>query len=1464
MNAKKYIASCALLILFALQSASAQFLNESATPGELISKSHPELGRLSTIEILGDYVIAIPEIPSSTAEGDFIVRALDISDPANPVTVQTFGQTAHPILAHGTYKRGNEVYLGGFPNDAVRLEEDGSLTHTRWSGPDAHFNKSGMMHPWAARHWWSYGNVTGLSWLQLDGEVTAEWDHLGQTGVIGFPAFMGNLMLYASDQSFSGMAAYDVSDPTNPVLLDVLKLPDIHPTLTRRRFINGASTDVPIQYGLGGYWSEIYGHYMVFARRLENPGIQIVDFSDPTNLRVHCEILYRDPSLGLDLATTTGPTYVGFQDEFVFSEQLKVNIETCEVDLHLNEVEAEIETSQYSRPIGNLLLTGGGHNFIIEGQGIASGGLGIFAHQAEPDTRPPFVAYHIPQADQTNYPLMAPISLMIPETIRTEEIVIGENLKVSEVGGDDIPIDYLLSHTGVLTIDPLQDLEPGKTYEVTLDGIQDAVRNVMDEFSFRFSTGDQVVTAIPQIRAVNVSPRSTVILNESVTVSVAAIDADGDPLEYRFRRSAGEEYSDWSSSNSASFSYDEVGTYQVTIQVRDTPSNSVVTTVANVAVVETLAISETSLNSSPMAITVEGDSVWVANPDNNTVSQLSVTDHQKTSVGGTGEIFVGEDPRNVAVDSNDNVWVTLHDEDAIAVLDSAGNRLETIVTGYGSAPTGIVLNREGTFAYVSLYNSGEVIKIDTTSMTILSERTQGLPTVKALALTEDGNQLLATRFISDQNWGEVWLINTTGMTLNRTIKLDQSLEPDDIDNGRGVPNQLASVIIDTEDKYAYVVGKKDNTGSGLVNGNVDLDDDNTVRTFAAQIDLQTGLEIRERRIDFDNADSPSSLALLNNGAFLLVSLQGANQVFVINRDVNNGNLGAAVSRIATGLAPQGLLFDSFSEQLMVKNFTDRTVSFVDLSDFLLGSIVNPSIETVSTVADEVLSDQVLLGKQIFYDSVLGLDNEDGENRALTSAEGYLSCATCHLDGDSDARVWDFTGRGEGMRNNITLNGRMGTRFGFVHWSGNFDEVHDFEIDIRERFLGRGLTTDEQYTATGGTNPLTGSKAGVSVELDALAAYVESLGRSSLARSPYREANGELTEAGERGFEVFETAGCVDCHTTLEGDNGGFTMVGAFTDGLIRDIGTTRSYSGSRLNQELPGLKTPSLLGVFHSAPYLHDGSAETLEDVFTTVGGEVFQAEDASISGESTIVEPQTFSYLRGGAGVRIGSGSAVEFSGSTDEAFEGYVRVRYGSLNEDATLLLTIDGQEYSRELEILPTVGGEDVNFSELTFSVSLPSGSYDAVVTVESENDTATLVVDDVTVSTSESLARNAPHQAFNSLTVAQKEDLLEFIRQIDGNNAPADDLDLGIVTDIVSSSTENPDPSDGGTGSGSSSGETPEEPVDNDPVANTPQESVDNGNAAVDNDDDGSGSTHPLIALLLLPLVWRVRRKFAQQK
>ena len=73
-----------------------------------------------------------------------------------------------------------------------------------------------------------------------------------------------------------------------------------------------------------------------------------------------------------------------------------------------------------------------------------------------------------------------------------------------------------------------------------------------------------------------------------------------------------------------------------------------------------------------------------------------------------------------------------------------------------------------------------------------------------------------------------------------------------------------------------------------------------------------------------------------------------------------------------------------------------------------------------------------------------------------SRDHYISCASCHLEGGHDGRTWDFTQAGEGLRNTIDLRGRAGTAHGNVHWTANFDEIQDFEHDIRGPFGGDGF------------------------------------------------------------------------------------------------------------------------------------------------------------------------------------------------------------------------------------------------------------------------------------------------------------------------------------------------------------------------------------------------------------------------
>ena len=119
------------------------------------------------------------------------------------------------------------------------------------------------------------------------------------------------------------------------------------------------------------------------------------------------------------------------------------------------------------------------------------------------------------------------------------------------------------------------------------------------------------------------------------------------------------------------------------------------------------------------------------------------------------------------------------------------------------------------------------------------------------------------------------------------------------------------------------------------------------------------------------------------------------------------------------MAPQGLCFDNQRDTLFVKNFTDRSVTSIDISNGLSSAVSR----NTSTVDNETLNTSELRGLQLFYNAFEGLNNS--QPVGTVSAEGYISCASCHLDGDHDGNTWDFTGRGEGLRNNISLKGRGG-------------------------------------------------------------------------------------------------------------------------------------------------------------------------------------------------------------------------------------------------------------------------------------------------------------------------------------------------------------------------------------------------------------------------------------------------------
>ena len=80
------------------------------------------------------------------------------------------------------------------------------------------------------------------------------------------------------------------------------------------------------------------------------------------------------------------------------------------------------------------------------------------------------------------------------------------------------------------------------------------------------------------------------------------------------------------------------------------------------------------------------------------------------------------------------------------------------------------------------------------------------------------------------------------------------------------------------------------------------------------------------------------------------------------------------------------------------------------------------------------------------------------------------------------------------------------------------------------------------------------------------------------------------EAPLGGEEAFREAGCADCHPSpLYTDSN-------LENPILHDLGTIQPSSGQRLGNILDGIDTPSLIGTWNSAPYLHNGTAHTIKE----------------------------------------------------------------------------------------------------------------------------------------------------------------------------------------------------------------------------------------------------------------------------
>ncbi len=694
---------------------------------------------------------------------------------------------------------------------------------------------------------------------------------------------------------------------------------------------------------------------------------------------------------------------------------------------------------------------------------------------------------------------------------------------------------------------------------------------------------------------------------------------------YRWNFGDGSDDTAWSSEPTARHAYLRGGIYAVTVSITDDTGQSVVRSFPQTVYLPTTPNSPALSSGLLLERRATGNPrLWVANPDGD-----SVTVFDSVTLARIAEIPVDRVPQSLAITSSGQVWVVNTLSATISVIDAASLRVvQRMPLPAGSQPRGIAVSPTEPQAYIALEGTRQLHRYRTDDFVMDALfSVDGAP--RNLSISADGLTLYVSQFISRpvpgehtavaspnaDSGGEIFAIDTRLTSAARRIVLNPSRAVDTENSGGGVPNYLGAAAISPDGTQAWVPAKQDNIFRGALRDGSGLNFQNTVRAISARIDLARDIEEMTARVDHDNAAVASAAAYDPLGVYLFVALETSREVAILD-----AHSGRQIMRVATGRTPQAVTVSQDGLRLFVHNFMDRTIGVYDLRPLTQQGILDvPQTAVLATQQQERLDPQLLRGKQLFYDAA------DGR----LARDSYLSCGTCHAEGGHDGRVWDLSGFGEGLRNTISLRGHSVSRQGRLHWTGNFDEVQDFEGQIREMQGGTGLLSSAQLATGTRAQPLGDPKAGLSADLDALAAYVDSL--ATFDASPFRNGDRSLTEAAVEGRTLFLER-CSSCHAGAE-----------FTDsstGALHDIGTiVQPGSGRRLGQTLSGIDAPSLRDAWATAPYLHDGSAPTLEAAIRAhLGVSVTDAEVAPL-----------VAYVQ-----QIGSEERVGPSGLVGEYFAG------------------------------------------------------------------------------------------------------------------------------------------------------------------------------------------------------------------
>lgn len=562
---------------------------------------------------------------------------------------------------------------------------------------------------------------------------------------------------------------------------------------------------------------------------------------------------------------------------------------------------------------------------------------------------------------------------------------------------------------------------------------------------------------------------------------------------------------------------------------------------------------------SPFNLAVDRNEKWLYVVAQDT-DELLVVDLETMVV--VTKIKVGKHPHTVILDkAGERAYVSNEWSDDISVINLALLEVvDTIPTGNG--PAGILLDQNESYLYVVNAYGSDISVIELEGYQEVRRLTAGNnPT--GISISPEGREILVTgRRANIAAYNETLITELTLINTKNQRALKKNVESAYLmENAAYTPegdlaivtlirpkNQIPSVQVEGGWMMTHGIGVLERESGSIIQ--FLIDEPNAY--YPDPFDIEITPDGKKAFVSSSGVDMISVIAIDSIRTMLQQTNQKLRSSYANNLDLSSRFV---LKRIKTGENPKGMTLSSDGRKLYVAEQLSDKISVIDT-------------ETLENMASIDLGGPIRIsvarqGRRLF-------------NNAGHTFQNQYSCYTCHPDNHEDGLIYNMAGKqmGRNLTNTQSLH-EIGDTAPFK-WNGKNQTVYK-QDGMR---FSTVLTRTEQFNYD---------------DLDAISAYI----MRGIKQPPNLMYNptGELTASQQRGKLLYERTEdnlgnpipennrCVTCHPAP-----------LYTDLKLADVSTLADTDDPIL------FDTPHLTNVYASAPYLHDGRAQTLEEIWTLYG----------------------------------------------------------------------------------------------------------------------------------------------------------------------------------------------------------------------------------------------------------------------